>query len=36
MRRIEYLEPGAKPRKLARGKLLDGFFDVFGGGMADI
>src|SRR6266404_4408510 len=26
------LEPGAKPRQLARGKLFDGFLDVFGGG----
>ena len=30
--RVEGLEPGAKPRKLARGKLFDGFLDVFGGG----
>jgi hypothetical protein len=29
---VEYLEPRAKPRKLARGKLFDGLFDVFGGG----
>jgi len=26
------LEPRAKPRQLARGKLLDGLLDVFGGG----
>jgi len=30
--RVECREPGAKPRQLARGKLFDGFFDVFGGG----
>ena len=29
---VKHLEPGAKPRKLARGKLFDGFLDVFGGG----
>jgi hypothetical protein len=29
--RVERFEPRAKPRKLARGKLFDGFFDVFGG-----
>jgi hypothetical protein len=29
---VESLEPRAKPRKLARGKLFDCFFDVFGGG----
>jgi hypothetical protein len=32
LRRIEGLEPRAKARQFARGKLLDGFFDVFGGG----
>jgi hypothetical protein len=32
LRRIEGLEPRAKSRQLARGKLFDGFFDVFGGG----
>jgi hypothetical protein len=30
--RVEGLEPRTKPRQLARGKLFDGFFDVFGGG----
>ncbi|HZE54923.1 MAG TPA: hypothetical protein VE111_16860 [Bradyrhizobium sp.] len=30
--RVESLKPRAKPRQLARRKLLDGFFDVFGGG----
>ena len=30
--RVEGLEPRAKPCELARGKLFDGFFDVFGGG----
>jgi len=30
--RVEGLEPCAKPRQLARGKLFNGFFDVFGGG----
>ena len=29
---VEYLEPCAKPRKLARGKLFNGFLDVFGSG----
>jgi hypothetical protein len=29
---VEGLEPCAKPRQLARGKLFDGFLDVFGGG----
>ena len=29
---VEGLEPGAKPRQFARGKLFDGFLDVFGGG----
>jgi hypothetical protein len=29
---VEYLEPRTKPRKLARGKLFDRFFNVFGGG----
>jgi hypothetical protein len=29
---VEYLEPRAKPRKLAGGKLFNGFLDVFGGG----
>ena len=29
---IESFEPGAKPRELTGGKLLNGFFDVFGGG----
>ena len=28
---VERLEPGAKPRKLARGKLFNGSLDVFGG-----
>ena len=32
--RVEGLEPRAKPRQFARGKLFDGFFDVFGGGHA--
>src|SRR3984893_1721574 len=32
--RIEFLEPRAKPRQLARGKLFDGFLDVFCGGHA--
>ena len=32
--RVECLEPRAKPRQLARGKLFDGFFDVFGSGHA--
>jgi hypothetical protein len=32
LRRIEGLEPGAKPRQLAWGELFDGFFDIFGGG----
>lgn len=31
---IECLEPCAKPGKLARGKLFDGFFNVFGGSHA--
>jgi hypothetical protein len=30
--RVEYLEPRTKPRKLAWGKLFDGFLNVFGGG----
>jgi hypothetical protein len=30
--RVERLEPRTKPCKLARGKLFDGFLDVFGGG----
>jgi hypothetical protein len=30
--RIERFEPHAKPRQLARGKLFDGFLDVFGRG----
>lgn len=30
--RVEGLKPRAKPRELARGELLDGFFDVFRGG----
>jgi len=30
--RVEGLKPRAKPRQLARRKLFDGFFDVFGGG----
>jgi hypothetical protein len=29
---VEGLEPRAKARKLARGELFDGLFDVFGGG----
>jgi hypothetical protein len=29
---VEYLEPRAKSRKLARGKLFNGFLDVFGSG----
>ncbi len=33
--RIEGLEPRAKPRQLARGKLLDGLLDIFGGGHPD-
>ena len=33
--RIEGLEPRTKPRQLARGKLLDGFLDIFGGGHPD-
>jgi hypothetical protein len=32
LRRIEGLEPRAKPRQLTRRKLFDGFLDVFGGG----
>lgn len=32
LRRIKGLESRAKPRPLARDKLFDGFFDVFGGG----
>ena len=32
---VEGFEPGAKPRQLARGKLFNGFFDVFGGGHAE-
>ena len=32
LRRIECLEPDAKPRQFARSKLFDGFFNVFGGG----
>jgi hypothetical protein len=28
--RVECLKPRAKPRQLARRKLFDGFFDVFG------
>jgi len=32
--RVERVEPGAKPRQLLRGKLFDGFLDVFGGGHA--
>ena len=30
--RVNGLEPGAKARQLTRGKLFDGFLDVFGGG----
>ena len=30
--RVEDLEPGTKPRELARGELLNGFLDVFGSG----
>src|SRR5260370_25340818 len=30
--RVEDLEPGAKPRQLARGDLLNGFLDVLRGG----
>jgi hypothetical protein len=37
---IECLEPRAKPRKLVRGELFDGFLYIFGGGhigdMADM
>src|SRR5829696_2862089 len=29
---VEGFEPGAKARELARGKLFNGFLDVFGGG----
>jgi len=29
---VEHLEPRAKPRKLARGKLFNGFLDFFSGG----
>ncbi len=29
---VEDFKPRAKPRQLARGKLFDGFLDVFGGG----
>ena len=29
---VEGFEPGTKARQLARGKLFDGFLDVFGGG----
>jgi hypothetical protein len=32
LRRVEGLEPGAKPRELARGELFNGFLDVFGSG----
>ena len=32
LRRIESLEPRAKPRQLARRELFDSFLDVFGGG----
>jgi hypothetical protein len=32
LRRVESLEPDAKPRELARGKLFNGFLDVFGSG----
>ncbi|SHH45113.1 hypothetical protein SAMN05443248_4850 [Bradyrhizobium erythrophlei] len=32
LRRVEGLEPRTKPREFARRKLLDGLFDVFGGG----
>lgn len=31
---VEGFEPRAKPCKLARGELFDGFLDVFGGGHA--
>ena len=30
--RVEGLEPGTKPRELARGELFNGFLDVFGSG----
>jgi hypothetical protein len=30
--RVKCFEPRAKTRELARGKLFDGFLDVFGGG----
>ncbi len=30
LRVVEGFKPRAKPRELARGKLFDGFFDVFG------
>ena len=29
---VEDFKPRTKPRQLARGKLFDGFLDVFGGG----
>jgi hypothetical protein len=32
--RVKGLEPRAKSRELARGKLFDGFLDVFSGGHA--
>jgi hypothetical protein len=32
LRGVEGFKPRAKPRQLARGKLFDGFLDVFGGG----
>jgi hypothetical protein len=33
---IEGFEPGAKPRKLVREELFDGFLDVFGGGHVQV
>ena len=33
--RVNGLEPGAKPRELARGELFDGFLDIFDGGQVD-
>src|SRR3982074_3748536 len=33
--RVEDLEPGAKPREVARGELFNGSLDIFGGGHAE-